>query len=460
MQTGRAPLRAGSARPGRGGDSSLFRPGRVLAFVGPFLVIALVAVAVTRFVTAGSGTSAGPSDGPVDPVAALEATTQARPDDPTGWRQLGTAYVGRAVVTANPTFHELASSAFGRAEALAPGDPATASARTSLQLTLHDFDGALTGARVALDANPFDPIARLAAVDAQVELGRYDEAARDLQVLLDNKPSMPALARASYLRELHGDTEGALLAMREAEVAAAHTDPQSRATVAVYRGDILFATGRIDEALTAYDRAASLLPGHALSDLGRSRVLAARGDLTAAIAVLDELVARVPLPAAVELRADLLTLDGRDEDARASIELYGVLTRLQEASGAVVDLEAALFEADHGDPARAVSLAQRAYAERAGIHGADAVAWSLHRSGHDAEAMPFVDEALRLGTNDALLRYHGAAIAAAVGDQARARTLLTEAFAANPWFSFHLRAEATELASTLLVPVPSVWEPR
>ena len=47
-------------------------------------------------------------------------------------------------------------------------------------------------------------------VDALVELGRYDEAERELQAMIDRKPNLAGYARVSYLRELHGDLDGAV----------------------------------------------------------------------------------------------------------------------------------------------------------------------------------------------------------------------------------------------------------
>ena len=47
-------------------------------------------------------------------------------------------------------------------------------------------------------------------VDALVELGRYDAAGRELQPMVDRKPNLAGYARVSYLRELHGDLDGAV----------------------------------------------------------------------------------------------------------------------------------------------------------------------------------------------------------------------------------------------------------
>jgi len=86
----------------------------------------------------------------------------------------------------------------------------------------------------------------------------------------------------------------------------------------------------------------------------------------------------------------------------------------------VVDLELALFEADHGDPGAALALAQGAYADRPTVKAADALAWALLKNGRVADARKRSTEALRLGTRDPVLLYHAGAIAAAAGDRAAA----------------------------------------
>ena len=67
-------------------------------------------------------------------------------------------------------------------------------------------------------------------VDALVELGRYDAAERALQDFVDRKPNLAAYARVSYLRELHGDLDGAADAMRAA-IAAGGPVPENIAYV-------------------------------------------------------------------------------------------------------------------------------------------------------------------------------------------------------------------------------------
>jgi regulator of sirC expression with transglutaminase-like and TPR domain len=80
---------------------------------------------------------------------------------------------------------------------------------------------------------------------------------------------------------------------------------------------------------------------------------------------------------------------------------------------------------------------------------ADALAWALHVAGRDAEALPYADQALKLGTRNAGLLYHRGAIRAALGDKAGAAADLSAALAQNPHFSvLHAPRAQRLLAST------------
>jgi len=98
-------------------------------------------------------------------------------------------------------------------------------------------------------------------------------------------------------------------------------------------------------------------------------------------------------------------------------------------------VELAVFEADHGDPDQAVAEALDGWRARKSIHAADALAWALYRDGQAARAERYARLALRLGTADATLHYHAGMIALRLGEDARARTLLSEAMRINPHFS-------------------------
>lgn len=120
-----------------------------------------------------------------------------------------------------------------------------------------------------------------------------------------------------------------------------------------------------------------------------------------------------------------------------------------QAAGVDVDLELALFEADHGDPSVALRLAEQSYETRQTVRTADALAWASHRAGRDRDAIRLSAEALRLGSRDPLLLYHAGMIALATGDEATARRQLTDALAIDPGFSPTSVAEARAALAAL-----------
>jgi tetratricopeptide (TPR) repeat protein len=432
--------------------------------VAVLAVTLLAGLLAGRFVTAGGDRAAAPPPTPAATdtaatVARLQAELRQRPDEPALLTRLGVAYVTRARETADPSFYTKAAGVLERATQLAPRDAATMTAHGLLDLGRHDFRAALAWGTRALRANP-DATETLGVVfDAQVELGRYQAAAATAQAMVDRKPTQGSLARASYARELLGDTAGALTAMTQAAAAGSAT-ANDRAYVQTLIGNLQLGAGRLPQAEAAYRRALDGLPGYGLAQVGLAQVKAARGDLAGAAALLEPAAARLPLPATVALLGDVRAAQGDRVAAGGQYRLVRAIERLNRANGVAVDLELARFEADHArdrgaDPARAVAMARRALAERPTILAADALGWALRQAGRAREALPHSRAAVRLGTRDALLWYHLAATEADLGLTAAAHRDLAKAFAINPYLTVRDRPAALALAGRLHVPVPS-----
>lgn len=429
--------------------------------LGALAAAAVAVLALARFATASSSSEDGTAPPrrattPAEQVAALEARADARPRDPRVWRDVAAAYLARGAETADPAYYDLTDRALGRAASLAPDDPETTVLQGSLALARHQFADALALGTAASEAAPDDPDALVVVVDASVELGRYDEADATLSRLLDLRPGVAALSRLSYLQQLSGRTPQAVLSMQAARDAAA-ASPGAAATVSAFLGDLRLSQGDLDRADAAYRSALDRSPGLVQAELGRATVLELRGRRAEAVDALTRLTERFPLPAAVALLADLHRLDGRAEDADLDLEVARAAFGSVVSAGGVVDLERAVFEADRGDPALAVSLATAAHDARQTVFTADALAWSLTRAGRAAEAVPYAEEALRLGTQDATLRFHAATTFAAAGlaDRARAE-LQAAADTGGPVPPLH-RAAAVALAAQLGVDAPALW---
>lgn len=385
-------------------------------------------------------------------VADAESAVDAAPESPQALVRLGAALLDQARLTADPSLYERADSALRRALGIDPDDATALIGQATLSLARHDFRGALAiGERVrelAPDVVRTDGIIG----DALVELGRYDDALDAIQRMVDARPDLASYSRVAYLRELHGDLDGAIEAM-EMALAARGPTIENTEYVRVQLGNLQLAAGRPDLAERLYRTALGRLHDYVPALGGLARVAIASGDLDEAIRLLDEATRRQPLPELVVLLGETLEASGRADEARVQYGLAEAMQRLYEANGVTVDLELAAFMTDHGDPDVALELARRAYGERPTVHGADTLAWAMHRTGNDVEADRHAREALRLGTRDPRILYHAGAIASALGDATRAADLLGRALAGNPHFN-PLDAPRAEALLRRLVAAP------
>lgn len=381
-------------------------------------------------------------------IARLEPQLVADPNDPTKQRDLGFALLQRIRETADPTLYVPAQAAFDAALALDPGDALTLVGIGGLQLGKHQFADALVTGRKAVAMSPRLDTAHAVVVDSLVELGRYDEAQTAADRMLGVTLDLTTLTRASYLAELHGQLPAALIAMQQAAKAPALA-PENVAFVDAQIGNLLVYTGDPAGAADAYRAALALVPAHAPSFAGEARLAVGAGKLDDAIALFQHASDIVPLPEYVIALGEAQTAAGKTDDAARSFKTAGVEIKLFQSNGVAVDLDLALFEADHGDPAQGLAFAQTAQAATPTVRADDALGWALHRLGRDTEARTWSDKALRLGSRDPLFHYHAGAIAAALGDATTARTDLQLALTTDPGFSATGAAEARRILASL-----------
>jgi tetratricopeptide (TPR) repeat protein len=365
-------------------------------------------------------------------IADLQGALAGSPGSPELNVALGDAYYQRSRETADPAFYARAQRAYDTALASDPGNPAALSGAATIALARHDFRAGIGLAERAHRAAPRLLRPYPALVDAQIELGRYDAAARDLQRFVGLKPSLAAYARVSYFRELNGDLDGAVRAIRLA--VAGGGGGESLAYLQALLGGLELDRGRLGAAELAFRAALAADPGHPAAVAGLARTEAARGRFAAAIARLRGLVERLPLPEyAIALGETELAAERRAA-AQRDFGLVEVERRLYQSAGVDVGVELALFEADHGDPQRALRLGREAWAKAPSVRSADVYAWALHSAGRDRAAAAMSAEAMRLGSRDPSFLYHAGVIAADAGQTERARALLGRLVDQSPRF--------------------------
>ncbi len=215
-------------------------------------------------------------------------------------------------------------------------------------------------------------------------------------------------------------------------------------------GDLAFNRGDLGAAREHYGRALAADPSFVPPAAGLARVDAAQGRHDRAIEEYVDVVARYPSPEYVIALIDLYTVTGRTQEADREIDLLHAEEQLFQANGVNVDLEVALFSADHGvDLVDGLRAARAEWSRRQSIQVADALAWQLHANGRDREALEYADRALALGTRNASFHYHRAVIEEALGRRDAARADLAAALDINPSFSVLWSGHAADLLASL-----------
>ena len=394
--------------------------------------------------------AAGSLDGT---IASLQDRLKALPQDWRGYASLGLAYVAQARVTGDPSWYPKAEGVLARSIRLNGDDNVEGTLGLGvLDLARHDFASALRQGRHASALDPYSADAYGVIGDALVELGRYDRAFDAFQTMVDTRPDLASYARVAYARELVGDVRGAERAMRMAFDAAG--TPSDSAWSAYQLGELAFGSGHVASAREWYRRGLDLDPSYVPNLAGLAKVAWASGDDELAIARYTDVVARYPSAEFVVALADLYRVTGQPDLADRQEAVVEAMHRLATANGVNVDLELALFDADHGDPAGALAAARAEWARRQSVHVADAYAWALYANGRYARAAALEDRALALGTRNALFLYHAGMIRLELGDEAGARRYLSRALATNPNFSILHAADAARVLSDLRTATP------
>jgi tetratricopeptide (TPR) repeat protein len=384
--------------------------------------------------SSSSGVLVAPGASTDQQIAALEHNLSQHPGDSELYAALGNAFLQKVRETGDASFYPRAATAFKQGGRRNPRDAGILTGMGALALARHDFKGGLSYGLSAHAAAPQVVRPYGVIVDAQVELGRYRDAARTLQAMVDLKPNLASYSRVSYFRELHGDLRGALAIMQLA-VSAGGDAPENLAYVQTLLGNLEFERGTLHEAEMAYRLALARFPGYAPAEAGVARVEAARGRLGPAIRRYQSVVARLPLPEYVIALGETELAAGRTAAARRDLALVGVEERLLQQNGVNTDTELALFEANHGNPARAVTLGRRAWANAPSVRSADALGWALTRAGNPAAGLGWARRALALGSVDPAFLYHAGMTARAAGRPDLARRWLTQSLANNPRWS-------------------------
>lgn len=446
------------------------RRGLLPAFRRAGAAAAALALACTvmLFIEPDHSSAAETNRRPAQPASAIGSGTgatqqtiddaQARlakfPSDRTTQKRLASALLQRVRETGDPIDFAAVDKILTGLGGARSSDPEVLVLEGTLLLARHDFRNALAVGKRALAALPTSPVVHGILVDAYNELGRYDDAAAATARMAEIRPDRSALARVSFAREIRGDASGAIVAMQQAVLAGQPTG-ENAAYVQTLLGDLLLDRGDVAGAESTFAGALRAFPGFAPARVGQAAVLTARGRPAQAATILTEVVATQPILEYVIAEGDAYAAAGMQDRATKSYQLVDAISALYRANKVDIDLDIAIYRADHDPTATLLDTTRRAVARRPSLVGHDALAWVLHRLGRQQEAAAEMAKVVAIGDRDPVFRYHAAVISDAVGDRKRALAELDLVLRSNPRALGIPTADLTRLAIRLGRTVPA-----
>lgn len=351
-----------------------------------------------------------------------------KPDVVQNYVELAQLYIQEARVTA--LHHEYFPKAERLLNVALENDPNNFNAvitKAGMLATLHHFEEAKQLAQKAISLNAYSALSYGVLVDCLIELGEYDEAVKTSDKMLSIRPDLRSYARAAYLREIHGDNEGAKEAMRMAGDAGVYGQ-ENRAWAFYHLGKLFLNEGKLAEAEYIFKGILKERPTYAFAMSGLAHVRSTQGRNDEAVELLKKAWDTTPEHIFLEELADLYAATGQTTLAAETIEKVMREFSDHVAEGWNVDHEYAMFCADHAlNLERALECAQRDYRRRPNnIEALDAYAWTLFKNGQVGEAIPLIEQALRLGTKNPAMTFRAAMIFNAAGNTVKARALLDE----------------------------------
>jgi tetratricopeptide (TPR) repeat protein len=353
----------------------------------------------------------------------LEEQVAREPKNLNAGIMLSHAYLQNIRETGDMTRYVAIEQILDTLESAHPEDSEINAMRAEIANGRHDFRKALAYITKAVNQNPQHASYQGIKSDSELELGMYDEALATLQVMVDLKPNFSSFSRVAYQRELHGDREGALMAL-ESAISAGSSYPENIAWAYVESGKLRLLSDR-SAATQDFSHALELTPEYAPALEGLGRVASIEGEKEKELEYYLRAFKKLPIaPYAIAL-GNFYDVEG---DAEKTSQYYALADlTFREAKDTNVDLEYSLFLADHGDITKALLLAESAYRNRPSIFAADAYGWALFKNNRHQEAEIYSTESLRLGGHDAVLLNHAGHIKEALGKHSEAQELFRRA---------------------------------
>jgi tetratricopeptide (TPR) repeat protein len=346
-------------------------------------------------------------------IRRIEKVLSANPKNLAAESELAAAWLQKLRENGDGAYLDRAAALVERILTQDPGNYGAMRFQNEVDLQKHDFRAVAERARDLLRFEPSDAGAWGNLGDASMELGNYDAAGQAYAKMFAIRPGLASYNRLAWFRFVTGDPASAISFMQYAVQAGAGA-PENTAWCTAELGDLYFKTGKLDQAMEAYQSALAVFPALHRALAGEGRVEAIRGNTLAAITNYERAQAIVPMIEYAGALEDLYTSAGLSAKAQQQRDMIDVIDKLGGIRGEFTNRNLAIILADHHrNMARAIELVQTEILSRPDVYTWDALSWVLFQSGRIEEARAASAKAMKFNTSEPKFHEHAEIIAAA-----------------------------------------------
>jgi tetratricopeptide (TPR) repeat protein len=333
------------------------------------------------------------------------------PDNQKAFLALASLFIQESRVTGDYLYYDAA--AMSCVEHVLSADPRDFDALTMkalLYMSQHHFSDGLAVAEHAQKINPYNAFVYGILVDGNVEMGNYAKAVEYADKMVSIRPDLRSYSRISYLREIHGDNEGAIEAMKLAVEAGAPGDEPTE-WARVHLGQLYENVNDLQSAEMCYRVSLEERPGYPYALAGMAHIAKTQKNYNKAIQLLEQAES---LMSNVYFKEELINVYRENgSDTKADALAKGMITEMKDASrkaasdpnaGHYTDKEFALAYLQVKDYDSALKHALMEYNRRPlNIDVNETVGWVYYNMGEYQKALPYMHAAIKTNSKNPVL---------------------------------------------------------
>lgn len=368
-------------------------------------------------------------------VTDLLAAIEKNPTDTKSILKLAALFIQEARETGNHTYYDKAAMHYtNKVLAQDSLDFNALVFKSLIYLSQHHFADGLAIAHKAQQVNPNNAYVYGLLVDGNVEMGNYDSAVVYADKMNSIRPDLTSYARVSYLREIFGDYNNSIKAMKMAVETGGAGDEHTEWT-RTQLAQLYEKTGDYKTADTLYKLSLTMKPDYAFATAGLARVAMAQKNYAKAVEYFEKADAMVNDNSIKEELVDAYKAAGQKEKAEAiAKKLIEDLSKdaqpndKDETLGHYGDRELAYAYLKINNADKALEHAMLEYNRRPNnIDVNETVAWVYYNKGEYAKALPYIKVALKTNSKNPVLLSRAGLIYLKAGQKDIAKPMLQQA---------------------------------